>query len=36
MKQTLIAIGLVLACSLAVQAAVKGEEVTYGDREEWR
>jgi dienelactone hydrolase len=33
MKQTLIAIGLMLACSFAVQAAVKGEEVTYGDRE---
>jgi dienelactone hydrolase len=33
MKLTLIAIGLVLACSIAAQAAVQGEEVTYGDRE---
>jgi dienelactone hydrolase len=33
MKLTLIAIGLVLACSIAAQAAVQGEEVTYGDRD---
>jgi dienelactone hydrolase len=33
MKQTLIAIGLLLACSIAAQAAVQGEEVIYGDRE---
>jgi len=33
MKQTLIAIGLVLVCSIAAQAAILGEEVTYGDRE---
>ena len=30
MKQTLIAIGLMLVCATAVQAAVKGQEVTYG------
>jgi dienelactone hydrolase len=33
MKQTLIAIGLLLTCSIAAQAAVQEEEVTYGDRE---
>lgn len=33
MKRTLIAIGLVLACATASQAAVKGQEVTYGTKE---
>jgi dienelactone hydrolase len=33
MKQIVVAIGLALACSIAAQAAVLGEEVTYGERE---
>lgn len=33
MKQTLLAFGLLLACSAAAQATVQGQEVTYGTKE---